>query len=341
MAFSVNELLRRGIHYLDTFIPTVNENALILFMKLACIAGLGYSILMVIAQPWGPLDNFLYSGIRLPLTGYLELLAEYPQAFHVWSLYFYPEQSMHWTTVISTCLLLLFFLVKLPQKGFTSLHTVTYSILVAFGSFVFPFEWIYTTLMDFFHNPAWQLTLYGTWNWGQGKWFDSVIGRNGFMAFCLLFAWFIGQDAMRGQLKLRLNKISTILFGGILAGFAFWILLPIIFPSVFANAFTKGSSWFPQDIYVWYGQSTWITQGYDIVKEVWVPGGIGALYSGISGQPLVETLFYFPAPSVWYGIIMRVTNEIVKGLCTVWAAYTFLPMTEGERVKGLIRSIKG
>ncbi len=337
---NVERLRREGIRYLSSLVPTVHVNILALFMELAIWGVIAFAVTMIIVEPYGIVNNFLYSGLRLPVLWNLQLLAEYPQALDTLHNWISPEQSLHWTTAISVALMLEFFMIKLPKRGFTVLHTVAYSILVAFASLVFPFEWAYTTLYDVFHNypatGAFQLTFYGTWNIAQGKIFDSVIGRNGFMALCLVFAWIVGQDAMNGKLKLHFDRVSKFLSVGVIASFTFWILLPVIFPSVFVGVLTKGTIWFPQDIYVWYGPAGW-SQYPDIIKEVWVPGGIGANYLYITSQFVVDR-FYFALPPSLFGPIVRITNEITKAISTIWVAWIFLPK---EKLKSVESPVVG
>jgi len=154
------------------------------------------------------------------------------------------------------------------------------------------------------------------------------------MALGLVFAHIIAIDAFHNhpkgflQFKYNLNKKSLLIALCFLSLFIIWILFPIIVPNqitTFEPHNHKGTTWFPQTIYVWYAWSPvtpW--EKYDIVRELWLPNGsVTMLVNYTAAQLGIEEIKVTPEPIS--GVLIRLIQLPAKALCVLWVTYTFTP----------------
>lgn len=317
---------RRGLHYFNKFLPDVTIDPLTSLFRNFFLMMIFLSTVMMIVGEGG----ILYSSLRLPLLWNLKLLAGDPQPDWI-----HPEQGMHWTTVLMYSWMIFFLLLILPKRGFRGFHTLSFSFCMFISAFVFPFEWIYVPLLDIFHNLPVEGTMstffYGWWRPFPILIMNSVIGRNGIMALGLLFAHWIAVDNYHNnpkgfiKFKYNINKKSALIAFCFIFGFIAWICLPMIIPNQFKAENHKGTTYFPQTIYVWYAHSSdtpWDL--YDIVREEWLPNGTVSMIVNYTSQDLgIEEINVNAEPMS--GIIIRVIQLPIKACTVVWVMYTFLP----------------
>jgi len=297
---SFSKLKRYGLHYVNEWLTSSQWKALFIIAQYTFLMLAVLSLVMCIVSEGG----FLYSAMRIPLWHNLMLLAEDPEL----PPRLHPEQGMHWSTVMLYSLALAYLLMAVPKRGYKPIHALCFAVCLSVGMWLFPFEWIYVTLYDIFHNiPAGDYTIlmYGIPPVNPLGWiFSTVIGRNFYMALGIVFAHFVTIDNFRLNRFWMWRKIyhfdrkSVLLALSWIGMFAFWVLLPLFTPI----PTVKGTSWFPQTIYIWYGFDDRISKThYSIVHEEWHPNDI-----------------------------VRVVNIITKTLTVVWMCYTFMPKKQEE-----------
>lgn len=296
-----------GLHGINNILEPSQWNDVLTAAQTVFIIIIGVSTIIMLVSEGG----ILYSSMRLPVWQNFMVLAEDPTL----PARAHSEQGMHWSTVVMYAWMM-FLSITFLKKRFTPVHNLTFSFCLFIATFVFPFEWIYVPLLDIFHNIPeqgfWMSTImYGYWrffkfppiiNWIM----NSVIGRNGIMAMGLVFAHIIAIDNYRmdtfwssAKTIYKFDKKSLGLAILVILGFAFWVGLPLFkeYPVI------KGSKYFPQTIYVWYGEvENDVGDLWDIVDEEWVPDDM-----------------------------VRITNTIVKLLTVSWMFYTFIPKSEKHR----------
>lgn len=328
MSFDWYIFKKQGLHYLNRLLSEEQWKMIYLLILYTFIVVGSLSMIMAVTGRGG----FLYSSMRLPVWQNLMVLSEdinLPARDH-------PEQGMHWTTAVLYCFALIYVLTAVRQRKFTRLHGLCFTICLSVGMWLFPFEWVYVPLLDYFHNAPvegfFSTTLYGLWRNPLQIIANSVIGRNGFMACGILFAHIIAVDNYHldsfwhSFRKLyRFNRISLLLALSWIGMFGLWIALPAITPiqtdremvaiNNYTNTFpnwtwtenlpteyrfegvVKGTEWFPQCIYVWYGKHPDNPDDlYDIIYEEWHPNNL-----------------------------IRSINIITKILTVSWCCYTFIP----------------
>jgi len=327
---------REGLHYLNSLLSEEQWKAIYLlliytFMLVACLA----TIMAFTSQ-----GGFLYSAMRLPVWQNLMVLSEdasLPARAH-------PEQGMHWTTVILYSMAIVYMLLTVRQRNYTRLHALAFTICISVGMWLFPFEWVYVPLLDIFHNypveHQFSTLLYGLWRNPLSMIANSVIGRNGFMACGILFAHVITVDNYHlssywhsFRWIYHFDCKSLLLALSWIGMFALWVCLPM-FTTIQADKSllqtynytqeypdwnytenlpanynyeepVKGTPYFPQTIYVWYGKHPDNPYDpYDIIHEEWHPNNL-----------------------------VRSINIVTKVLTVVWMVYTFQPRSKEELIK--------
>lgn len=327
---------RRGLHYLNTFLPDVHGDFATLFLQNTFLLLIGLSSAMMIIGEGG----ILYSSMRLPLFLNLKVLGVDTEIVRA-----HPEQGMHWTTILMYSFMAYYLLTVLPRRGMKGFHTIAFTLCIGIATFVFPWEWIYVPLLDIFHNFPVEGTMstlfYGYWRPFPIIIMNSVIGRNGIMAFGLLFAHWIAKDAFNNdpkgykRFKYNFNKksVAIVLCFSIL--FVMWVALPAIVPKSvceFKPENHKGTVWFPQTIYVWYAHAPESPSDlYDIVREEWLPEGKVEMVSNASEEELeIEPLNVSAEPIS--GAIIRLIQLPTKALTIIWVLYSFTPrVVEDEK----------
>jgi len=332
-----------GLRYVEGFLSPRSWDVIYLFTMFVFIILIFLTSVMCIISHGG----VLYGTMRMPMWQNFLLLAE-EQNIPVRD---YIEQGTHWITLLTYSWAFLILLINVKRAGYHPVHMLAYTAVISVGMWVFPFEWIYTTLYDIFHNlPAeglWAITSYGIWRWNQPLSFlSSVPGRNGITALGFVFAHIISLDNFNRwrfwcwKEIYHIDRKSLVLFLAFLGMFVFWVVMPVVVPIAtdmnMVNKYNyttklptwnytetlpmdfqtgelvKGTKWFPQTTYVWYGVDPEnYVDPYDIIYEEWHPNDY-----------------------------VKIVNIVTKTLGIVWGVYTFSPRSAKEQEEIFVKKSK-
>lgn len=293
----------KGLDVVNDYFPPIDENADLYSerFKTLILAICAFSFVMMFISPLG----YLY--------------ACYPRPFYMFILYAMrlpnlpepptPEWGIHYLTLFTYMLSAYIAIEVIENYGIKKpFHKITYVIFLTLLTFFVPFEFTYITLYDFFHNlPVNGYLSYWTGSIGFTSLpyalTHSVMINDIVMSSMSL----IGLYLIRNDLKnfydiepIKFNKISKILFSLFVISMFMWVILPIFDPTV-----TEwGTKWFPQTIYVKYGNYT--------------DYGIDTKLTGEDTFGIVEE-FWFPNDNVKYA------NHITKIFSVMFMFYTFIP----------------
>lgn len=298
-----NKFYYRGFDAFNDYFPPLKDNADLLSerFKTLLLFGCFFSVVMMVISPSG----FLY--------------ACFPRPFYLVFLYILrisglpseptPEWGIHYITVLIYFMAGYFAIEYLENIGFKPFNKMVYAMLLMLLTFFVPFEFIYITLYDLFHNyPLMGYMSYWVGDFGrQTLWFslthsvmliDIIIAGS-----CIIGLYMIKKDLDdRGSFYkfITFDKTSKLLLIGFIASMLFWIAIPLFDSSIE----TWGTKWFPQTIYVEYGN--YVDWGIDITKTGGETFGIVAEH--------------------WYPHdIIKVANHGSKLLSVLFMFYTFLP----------------
>lgn len=297
-----NKFYYRGFDAFNDYFPPVKENADLLSerFKTLLLAGCCFSIIMMVISPVG----FLYACFPRPFFFIFLYMLRIPNI----PLEPTPEWGIHYVTLLTYFTACYFAIEYLEDIGFKPFQKMVYAILLMIVSFFIPFEFIYITLYDLFHNlPLMGYMAYWVGDFGkQNFWFavtHSVMLLDITISiFCIVGLYLIKKDLEDTgfKFKFRFNNISKLLFIGFILSMLFWISIPL-FDSTIE---TWGTKWFPQTIYVKFGY--YADYGIDISK-------LGGETFGIVEE------FWYPHD------IIKIANHLSKLFSVAFMFYTFLP----------------
>lgn len=331
-------LRKEGLHYLNSLLSEGQWKAIYLLFIYTFMIIASFATIMAITAQGG----FLYSTARLPVWQYLMVLSEdvslpmrdHPeQGIHFSTIILYSVAFLYILTLMKqkgyTRLHGLAFTICLCVGMWLFPFEIVYvPLLDIFHNF--PVEGMFST------------TLYGLWRNPLQIIANSVIGRNGIMACGILFAHIITVDNFRlhsfwssFRWVYHFDRKSLVLACSWIGMFALWICLPVFaegntttdtgmlttynYVNTLPNwTYTenlpekykcfepvKGTVWFPQTIYVWYGEHPDNPDDpYDIIYEEWHPNHV-----------------------------VRVINIVTKVLTVAFVVYAFTPISKEELIK--------
>lgn len=304
-----NQLNHRGLDIINDVFPPNNPNS-DLFSERVKTVLLGlcfFSVVMMVISPYG----FLYA--CLPRPFYLFLL--YGQNTPNLPVAPTPEWGMHYITILIYMIFAWFGIEYIESQGIKKpFHKLAYVICLTELTFFVPFEYVYITLYDVFHNiplmgyPVYWLGDFYTVGW-QYAITHSVMLLDIVISICTVSIMYIVRKDLSDYYNLepiKFNRISKILFSLFIVSMVFWIVIPIFDSSVVS----WGTQWFPQTIYVKYG--FYADYGIDTSMYKWeAPFGIVAEY-------------WFP------NTLVKLANHISKIFSVMFMFYTFLPRVKKD-----------
>lgn len=215
-----------------------------------------------------------------------------------------PEWGLHYTTIVTYALFMIFGIISFERDGIKKpFHKLAYVFLLGITTFFVPFELFYITLYDIFHSiPKFGsplIWLFGSWKPPPENIFEFftryevVFYDVGLPILCFICMWWIYNDLKETypNLKLRLDKNSLLYFSLFLFVMFLWVIIP-----VHTEVVGWGTKWFPQTIYIDYGNFTelglkWGKEDYGIIAEYWFPNPVIKWHNVIA--KLISVLFMF------------------------------------------------
>ena len=287
---TINDLMPKCWVHADVYSERVKATLL-------CICA--FSSLMMFTSPSG----FLYACFPRPVSAFpllywnTILQSSFPT----------PEYGMHFITLIVYSLAFYFGVVLMERQGINKpFHKLGYMFFLFILTFYTPFEWIYITLYDVFHNiPVYGYPViwcFGWWKDTLGFIFESVIGIDGGLTIMsILGMYYIRKDlGDYVSTEFRINKKSVILFSLFLITMFLWAIIP-----VHTEVEGYGTKWFPQTIYVHYGYfedyNLPIPNNgdiYGIVEEYYHPNDVIKYHNHVAKIFSVAFMFYTFVPRV-------------------------------------------
>lgn len=297
--FLSNLINYRGIDYFnDLFKPTwknadvISERvkAILLFMG-------GVSIIMMVSDP----DGALYSTFLMPISANILLLHRIPFPPNPT-----PESGMHWSTILTYTFFAYNAIRNMERDKIDKpFHKLIIVFMVFAISLYVPFEFVYITLYDLFHNipvfgyPA--IWAFGWWKSGIALITQTVIGSDVlYTLLCIVVFYLIYMDLKDFfPVKLNFDKKAKVLLGLYLITTLSWVLIPL-----HTDVVGYGTKWFPQTIYVKYDyyanypDTLYNTiEPYGIVEEYWNPNIMIKIHNVVSKVFACAFTFHWLIPS--------------------------------------------
>lgn len=293
-----NKFYYRGFDAFNDYFPPLKDNADLYSerFKTLLLAGCAFCIIMMVISPVG----FLYACFPRPFYFIFLYILRVPNIPLSPTL----EWGIHYITVLTYFTACYFSIEYLENIGFKPFHKIVYSVLLMLITFFIPFEFIYITLYDLFHNlPLMGYMAYWIGDFHNQSFIYAITHSVMVIdivitSFCFIGLYMILNDVKESGLKIkfRFDKISKLLLTGFILSMIFWIIIPIFDSTVEI----WGTNWFPQTIYVKFGNyidygidlSTTGGQTFGIVQEFWYPHDIIKYANHISKIFSVLFMFY-------------------------------------------------
>lgn len=304
-----NKINHRGIDIINDYFPPSSENSDLYSERVKTIL-LGlcfFSVVMMVISPYG----FLYA--CLPRPFYMFLL--YGQNTPNLPLPPTPEWGMHYITILVYMLFAWLGIEYMELQGIKKpFHKIVYVLCLTELTFFVPFEYIYITLYDIFHNiPILGYPIYWLGDFYHTDLFytltHSVVLIDLVISFSTIFILYYIRKDLSDYYNLKpikFDKISKILFSSFLLVMIFWILIPLFQSDVIG----WGTQWFPQTIYVEYGY--YADFGIDVSMYKW------------------ESPFGIVAEHWNPNDLIKITNHFSKLLSVMFMFYTFIPRVDNN-----------
>lgn len=210
-----------------------------------------------------------------------------------------PEWGLHYTTLFTYAL---FAIRGLESFEFNEIkkpiHKILYVFVLTIITFFVPFELLYITLYDIFHSIP-KFGYPAIWTFGYWKPFPNNLLQSVFMydvilpIICFLALRYLYNELNDYyNLKIRLNKKSLLIFTAFLFSMMMWVIIPL-----HTKVDKWGTQWFPQTIYVDYGNYEelgidWGKDEFGIVAEYWFPNNMVRVHNIVSKFLSVWFMFY-------------------------------------------------
>ena len=307
-----NKLNHRGLDIINDYFPKVSDNSDLYSERIKALILMvcTFSVMALVVSPIG----FLYACLPRPFYVIIMYALQLPDSPIPPS----PEWGMHYITILVYALFAYYGIEYMESQGIRKpIQKIVYVGALTELTFFVPFEYIYVTLYDVYHNipyvgyPAFWYGDFGR----MGVWYGithSVMLIDITITICCLLLMYYAKKELSDYYifkPIKFNKVSKILFSLFLLAMAFWVLIPLVQPNVQG----WGTQWFPQTIYVKYGY--FADYGIDVSKMMnYDPYGI------------VEE-FWYPNDLVKYA------NHISKIFSVMFMFYTFLPRVDYDAMK--------
>jgi len=292
-----NSLQTDGIQAINDILPQMHPNSDLYTEKvksLLSVVGM-FSIIMMVTSPHGWMYACYPRPFTLPILILNGILDFNPPI---------PEWGIHYFTLFIYTLFAKLGIETMENSGIkNTAHKVGYIFFLTVLVFYVPFELIYISLYDLFHN----IPLYGyPAIWAYGWWTESLYGMSVIMgdvvvpAICVLGMYVVKKDlADNGvKTKFRFNKTSALFLSLYIITTIGWVALPM-----FTEVQGLGSDWFPQTVYVEYGYFEDYNipippsgETYGIVNELWYHNDIIKVFNHSSKLFSVIFMFYTFTP---------------------------------------------
>jgi hypothetical protein len=223
-----------------------------------------------------------------------------------------PESGMHYMTILTYFICALISFKYMEKIGVPTIQRMIINFTLIFLSFYVPFEWVYITLHDIFHN----IPVYGypvIWTYGWWKLNDtfisyiqfitsSLVGIDGFVTIGGIYILNVIKNDLKEfnfEVEYKFDKVAKFLLFGFLFVMFLWVIIPLHSPNV--QGF--GTKYFPQTIYVEYGY--YHEAGLELPEN-------GDIYGIIKEN--------------WYrNDVIKVHNHLAKAFSVAFMFYTFTP----------------
>jgi hypothetical protein len=298
-------LLEKGLNKLNEYFPYRYTDGYSELWKALLLYAISFSTIVMIAHP----NGFLYATFVRPLFINILLIMR----VDVPEYYFpTPESGMHYLTVFIYCICAFISFRYMEKWKIPPMQRIVINITIMFLSFYVPFEWVYITLSDIYHNiPVYGypvILTYGHWRIDGTilSYFDflinSIVGIDGFVTVCGIYVLnFVVNDLkeFNYDIEFKYDKISKLLFLGFALSMFLWVIIPVHSPDMYE----WGTKYFPQTIYVEYGY--YEDYGYEppnekdifgIVDEIWIPNNMIKYHNHIAKLFSVCFMFYTFTP---------------------------------------------
>jgi hypothetical protein len=314
-----NNLDHRGLDFFNDYFPKVGDNSDLFSerVKTIILTVCAFSMMMLVISPIG----FLYACLPRPFYVIIMYALNLPDAPIPPS----PEWGMHYITLLTYALFAYIGMEYIESQGIKKpIQKIIYVGALTEITFFVPFEYIYVTLYDIFHNipyvgyPAFWYGDFGRMGILYGITHSVMLIDITITVICFILLYYTRKDLGDYYIfkPIKFNRISKILLSLFLIAMAFWVLIPLVQPDIQG----WGTQWFPQTIYVKYGY--FIDYGidvskmmnydpYGIVQEFWYPNDLVKYANHISKIFSVAFMFYTFLPRIDYDAMKRV-DMIVK-----------------------------
>lgn len=287
------EIQTDGIEAINRVLPKVHPNSDLYSERVKSLLLMvgTFSIIMMVTSPHG----WMYACFPRPFTLWILILQGI-----VPNVYPIPEWGIHYLTLLIYTFFARIGIETMEYSGINNTaHKIGFVFFLTVLVFYVPFELVYISLYDLFHNiplygyPA--IWMYGWWN--DSFWGMSVIVGDVFVPMlCVFGMWLLKRDLESNGVKttFKINKKSAILLSCYIITTIGWVALPM-----FTEVQGLGTDWFPQTVYVEYGyfedHNIPIPQTgeeYGIVNELWYHNDIIKVFNHSSKFFSVAFMFY-------------------------------------------------
>ena len=304
--FFYNLLIKKGLNQLnESFVPFKYTDGWSELYKNVLLIGISFCIIMMIASPMG----FLYVTFVRPIFLNFMLLMRVPVPDYYFPT---PESGMHYMTIFIYFICAFISFRYMEKWGIPAIQRIIVNVTIMFLSFYVPFEWVYITFADIFHNIPLSgfpvIWFYGWWKLdgtiiGVIKFaLSSIVGVDGFVTIGGIYVLnYIKNDLeeFNFPVEYKFDKTSKLLLTGFIITMIAWVLIPLHSPDVYEH----GTKWFPQTIYVVHGYYADYDfpdidndNIYGIVDEIWIPNDMIKWHNHISKAFSVAFMFYTFTP---------------------------------------------
>lgn len=272
----------QGLHFFNRYIPEHKTDWLTEKVKSVLWIGVIISLFAMVLNPHG----FLYATFLRPIIlNFLLLNRVHLEPRFIMT----PESGMHWLT-ITIYFLITYKAIEYWEKQNIEmiLHKNLYNFALMMMTLFVPFEFIYLTLYDIYHNiPVYGYALFRNYGWWMEFPYNIIKTLwfiDGFFTLGGLYViYYIGKEVKeRYPVKIvNFDKYTKIFLIGYILTTLLWIAMPL-YTEV---NFQYGTKYFPQTIYPEYDyyENRNMThpdnETYGIVNEIWVPNDLVKIWN--------------------------------------------------------------
>lgn len=298
---------------LNDYFPKLSYNSDLYSERIKALILMGcmFSVMALVVSPVG----FLYACLPRPFYVIIMYAFRLPDSPTPPS----PEWGMHYITLLTYALAAYYGIEYMESQGIRKpIQKIIYVGALTELTFFVPFEYIYVTLYDVFHNipyvgyPAFWYGDFGRMGIWYGITHSVMLIDITITVCCLALMYYSKKDLYDYYIfkPIKFDRISKILLSLFLVTMVFWILIPLVQP----NVQEWGTKWFPQTIYVKYGyfadygidaSQMMNYDPYGIVQEFWYPNDLVKYANHISKILSVAFMFYTFLPKIDYDAMKK------------------------------------